>query len=103
MDKSQLTLQIPIPLASSGTSSALVFSDASIRLGTTDDLLFSDYPANTLIHATSQLDEDSGLPACTDDIGGGACVGSTTFDTSLSLSSNLFVFGDITVKSGVTH
>lgn len=58
------------------------------------------YPPNTIIYVTSQLDSQSGLPMCSNDVLSGACIGGTNFTQSESLSGNLFVFGPINYTPG---
>jgi len=51
--------------------------EASARVW--DEALAAGYPANSIIQVTADIDQNSGLPACPNDIVSGYCLGETNF------------------------
>ena len=43
---------------------------------------------------TADIDQNSGLPACPNDIVSGYCLGETNFTAPATLRGNLFIFGN---------
>ncbi len=86
-----------------GTAFSTAFTDNSIdpTLGSAS-LLNSRYPANTILYVSSTIDSQGGLPACSDNWIGGACIGDTEYTASVALGSNIFVFGNMTLDYGIT-
>lgn len=90
----------PIALPSPITS-ATTFTDANVNplLGS-GSLLNQNYSKDNITYVSSTVDNSSGLPACIDDFSGGACVGDVNYTDTTLLTSNLFVFGNITISDG---
>jgi hypothetical protein len=88
----------------SPTSSVLArpASVASITDANLDEALAAGYPANSIIQVTADIDQNSGLPACPNDIVSGYCLGETNFTAPATLRGNLFIFGNaINIEPGV--
>ena len=81
------------------TSNTFTDANTNLFLGA-QSLLNAPYPPNTIVYVSSTLDSASGLPACQDDPAGGSCIGDANVPDSYSLSSNLFIFGNLNMSGG---
>jgi hypothetical protein len=91
----------PVPLSSPKTSTT-TFTDENVNplLGA-GSALNQNYSINNITYANySDVDVNSGLPACTNDFSGGACYGDVNYTDTTILKSNLFVFGNINITDG---